>query len=164
MLAGKMTPMHVMDRIEGKTIWPMDIMILPEVADEGFSAYVVLTQWASIYLCWLRAGSIRMRSEHQFHCDLGRARVGSRWDRCGLVKWTIHLSMLRMLLMMSDQSCLGQEGGITSKTFEQWGCSSNLTSPFGVGINLHRTRPCVGMRRQGGRITWSLGLVCISCT
>ena len=73
MLAGKMTPMHVMDRIEGKTIRPMDIMILSEVADEGFTAYVILTQWASIHPCWLRTGSIRMRSEHQFHCDLGRA-------------------------------------------------------------------------------------------
>ena len=36
MLIGKITPMHVMYRIEEKTIGPIDIIILPEVANEGF--------------------------------------------------------------------------------------------------------------------------------
>ena len=60
MLISKITPMHVMYRIEEKTIRPIDIIILPEVANEDFTANVILIQWASIHLYWLRAGSIKM--------------------------------------------------------------------------------------------------------
>ena len=147
MFAGKVTPMHVMDRVKGETIRPMDIMTLPQVADESFTPHIVLTQRTSIHLGRLRAWSIRMGSQHQFHRDLGWAWVRTLVDRGRLINRAIHLNMLRVLLMMNDQSSLGQEGSVACKTFEQGGRASNMTSPVSVCINLHRNR-------LQGRLRW----------
>ena len=150
-----MTPMHVMDRVKGKTIRPMDIMILPQVADESFTPHIVLTQRTSIHLGRLRAWSIRMGSQHQFHSDLGWACVRTLLGRGRRINQAIHLNMLWVLLMMNDQSSLSQEGSVACKTLEQGGRASNMTSPVSVCINLHRNRRQGRLRWREGVISWS---------
>ena len=99
-----------MDRIKGESIRSMDMMTIPQVADESLTPHIVLTQMTSIHLGRLRAWSIRMRSQHQFHNDLGGAYVRTLVGRTQRIIRTIHLCMLGVLLMMSDQSNLYPEG------------------------------------------------------
>ena len=78
MFTCKSTHVHVLQGIERKSIRPLDIIILPQVANQCLTTNIVMIQGTSIHLCWLRARFIRLGGQYQFPNDLGRASVSAR--------------------------------------------------------------------------------------